>query len=105
MPGKRVCTAFPSIAFWPSYQSSMNPRSGFEDQITCRTKSCHTPRTRGVLHRGMVLPLPGGGFRERERVWPSTSNSKGGEPQHPLWCHWVKTCQVFAIGYDASNIV
>jgi len=26
-------------------------------------------------------------------VSPSTSSSTGGEPQQPLWCHWVKTCQ------------
>ena len=90
--------AFPSIAFCPSYQSSMNPRSGLDDQITCMTKSCQTPRTKGVLHSSTVGPFPGGGFRSSIRVPPFKSNSRGGEPQHPLWCHWVKTCHLFSMG-------
>jgi len=61
----------------------MNPRSGLDDQMTCMTKSCQTPRTSGVLHKASV-PLLSGGFRSSERVWPLTSNSSGGEPQHPL---------------------
>src|SRR5215831_18315424 len=97
MFGNRVWTDLPSITFCPSYQSSMKPLSALDDQITCSTKSCQTPRTRGVLQIATV-PVLSGGFRESERVWPSTSNSSGGEPQHPLWCHCVKTCQVFAIG-------
>src|SRR5690349_12763687 len=104
MPGKSVCTAVPSITFLPSYQSSMKPRSGFDDQITCMTKSCHTPRTRGVAQMATV-PLLLGGFRSSESVSPFTSNSSGGEPQQPLWCHCVKTCHLFSLGYDASNIV
>src|SRR5437879_1004770 len=26
------------------------------------------------------------------------SNSSGGDPQQPLWCHWVKTCHMLLLG-------
>src|SRR5205823_12703560 len=38
-------------------------------------------------------------------VSPRTSNSSGGDPVRPLWCHWVKTCQVFGAGKSLANIV
>ena len=90
------------MTFVPSYQSSTSPRSGFDDQITWKTKSCQTPRTSGVLHSVTM------GLRtllSSATVSPWMSNSIGGEPQQPLWCHWVKTCHELALGYEESNIV
>src|SRR6266571_4181824 len=64
------------------------------------TKSCQTPRTSGVFHTS------------RSPLWltwissPSMSNSSGGDPQQPLWCHWVKTCQVLLLGnVDGKNVL
>jgi hypothetical protein len=83
---------------WPLCHSSMKPTAGLGDHFTRKMKSCHTPRTSFVRH-GVTLDVI-----VRRISSPYTKNSTGGEPQHPSWCHCVKSCHVFTLGKSGANI-